>query len=45
VDSVARAAVSDDFTLGPAARRWLDDDEFRVRVRMRRDFENVESLS
>ena len=37
VDEVVRAAVSDDFTLGPAARRWLEEDEFHVRARMRRD--------
>src|SRR5262249_45173364 len=37
VDTVVRAAVSDDFTLGPTARRWLDEDEHRVRMRMQRD--------
>ena len=37
VDAVVRAAVSDDFTLGPTARRWLDEDEFRVRARIQRD--------
>src|SRR5262249_22674237 len=37
VDAVVRAAVSDEFTLGPVARRWLEEDEFRVRGRVRRD--------
>jgi hypothetical protein len=37
VDAVVRAAVSDEFSLAPAARRWLDADEFRVRQRMRQD--------
>ena len=37
VDAVVRAAVSDDFALSPVARLWLDEDEFRVRARMKRD--------
>ena len=39
--SVAEAVVltlaTEDFALGPAARRWLDDDEFLVRRRIHRD--------
>jgi hypothetical protein len=31
------AVVSDDFTLGANARRWLDDDEFLVRRRIHKD--------
>jgi hypothetical protein len=37
VEAAVRAVVSDDFALGPAVRRWLDDDEFRVRRRIHRD--------
>jgi hypothetical protein len=32
-----RAVVTDDFALGPAVRRWLDDDEYRVRRRIHQD--------
>jgi hypothetical protein len=38
VEEVVRAVVSDDFTLGSHARRWLDDDEFLVRRRIHRDW-------
>jgi hypothetical protein len=31
------AVVSDDFTMGTNARRWLDDDEYLVRKRIHRD--------
>jgi hypothetical protein len=37
VEAAVRAVVNDDFALGPAVRRWLDDDEFRVRHRIHRD--------
>jgi hypothetical protein len=37
VEDVVRAVVSDDFALGPTARRWLDDDEYLVRRRIHRD--------
>jgi hypothetical protein len=37
VEAVVLAVVSDDFTLGTQARRWLDDDEFLVRRRIHRD--------
>ncbi len=37
VEAVVLAAVSDDFTLGPALRRRLDDDEVQVRRRIHRD--------
>ena len=37
VESVVLAVVSDDFTLGSQARRWLDDDEYLVRKRIHRD--------
>jgi cellulose synthase operon protein C len=34
IDTVVLAVVSDDFTLGPAIRGWLDDDEYLVRQRI-----------
>jgi cellulose synthase operon protein C len=37
VEDVVRAIVSEDFALGPTARRWLDDDEYLVRRRIHRD--------
>jgi hypothetical protein len=37
VEAVVLAVVSDDFTVGPAVRRWLDDDEYLVRRRIHRD--------
>jgi cellulose synthase operon protein C len=39
VEAVVLAVVSDDFTMGTQARRWLDDDEFLVRRRIHRDME------
>jgi hypothetical protein len=36
-EAVVLAVVSDDFTLGTQARRWLDDDEFLVRRRIHHD--------
>ena len=32
------AVVSDDFTLGADARRWLDDDEYLVRRRVHKEY-------
>jgi hypothetical protein len=37
VEAAVRAVVNDDFALGPTVRRWLDDDEYRVRNRIHRD--------
>ncbi len=37
VEAVVLAVVSDDFTVGTAVRRWLDDDEYLVRRRIHRD--------
>ena len=37
VEDVILAVVSDDFALGPAGRRWLDDDEYLVRRRIHAD--------
>lgn len=41
IDTVIRAVVSEDFTLGPAIRGWLDDDEFRVRQRINDDLRQM----
>jgi hypothetical protein len=41
VENVVLAVVSDDFTVGTQARRWLDDDEFLVRRRIHRDLRTL----
>ena len=41
VESVVLAVVSDDFTMGTNARRWLDDDEYLVRKRIHRDLRRL----
>src|SRR5205823_14033689 len=37
VEAVVLALASEEFALGPAARRWLDDDEYLVRRRIHAD--------
>jgi len=37
IDAVVRSVVTDEFTLGPTVRSWLDDDEFLIRGRIHRD--------
>jgi hypothetical protein len=37
VEAVVLTLATEDFALGPAARRWLDDDEYLVRRRIHRD--------
>jgi hypothetical protein len=37
IDTVVRSVVTDEFTLSPAVRGWLDDDEFLIRSRIHRD--------
>ena len=37
VEEVIMAVVSDEFALGPAGRKWLDDDEYLVRRRVHAD--------
>ncbi|HVK12143.1 MAG TPA: hypothetical protein VM597_25550, partial [Gemmataceae bacterium] len=37
IETAVRAIVSEDFTLGPQVRAWLDSDEFAVRRRIRDD--------
>jgi hypothetical protein len=41
IESVVLAVVSDDFTQGTQARRWLDDDEFLVRRRIHDDVRSL----
>ncbi len=45
VDVAVRAVVSEEFTLGPQVRAWLDDDEYLTRRRVSRDLtEALKSL-
>jgi hypothetical protein len=37
VEAAVLAVVNEDFALGTTVRRWLDDDEFRIRQRIHRD--------
>ncbi|MBN9517940.1 hypothetical protein J0H58_05370, partial [bacterium] len=37
IDAVVRAVVTDEFSLSPAVRGWLADDEFLIRRRVHRD--------
>jgi hypothetical protein len=37
IDALVLAIVSDDFTVGSALRRWMDEDEYLVRRRIHRD--------
>ena len=37
IDTVLRAVVTDEFTVSPGVRAWLDGDEFLVRRRVHRD--------
>ena len=37
IDTVVRAVVTDEFTVSPGVRAWLDGDEFLVRRRVHRD--------
>ncbi len=39
IDRAVTAVVTDEFNLGPAVRRWLDDDEFVIRRRIARDLD------
>ncbi len=41
VEDTVLAIVSDDFALGPAGRRWLDEDEHLVRRRIHRDVKSA----
>ena len=37
IEAVVLSLVSQEFTVAPGARRWLDDDEFLVRRRIHRE--------
>ena len=41
IEAALLAVVSDDFTQGTQARRWLDDDEFLVRRRIHEDVRHL----
>lgn len=41
IETAVLAVVSDDFTQGARARRWLDDDEFLVRRRIHDDYRKL----
>lgn len=41
IDAVVRSVVTEDFSLGPAVRGWMDDDEFLIRRRIHRDMAEV----
>jgi hypothetical protein len=43
IEAVVLAVVSDDFTLGTQARRWLDEDEFLVRRRIHGDVRTLKA--
>ncbi len=45
IESVVLAVVSDDFTLGTQARRWLDDDEFLVRRRVHGEYHKLRAAA
>ena len=40
-EAVVLALVTEDLALGPAARRWLDDDEYLIRRRVHRDLHEM----
>lgn len=39
IDRAVSAVVTDEFNLGPAVRRWLDDDEYLIRRRIASDLD------
>jgi hypothetical protein len=41
IEEVVQSVVSDDFALGPVARRWLDEDEYLIRRRIHRDMKSA----
>lgn len=41
IEAVVRAVVDDSAGLDPLTRRWLDEDELRVRSRIRRDLDAI----
>jgi hypothetical protein len=45
IEDVILAVVSDEFALGPAGRKWLDDDEYLVRRRIHADMKRARERS
>jgi len=45
IEAVVMSIVSEDFAIGPGARRWLDDDEYLVRRRIHRDHKQMKELA
>jgi hypothetical protein len=41
VDAIVRSVVTEEVTLNPSVRGWLDDDEFLIRGRIHRDLANL----
>jgi hypothetical protein len=41
IDAVVRAVVTDEFTIAPTVRAWLDEDEFLIRRRVHRDMASL----
>jgi hypothetical protein len=41
IETTVRAVVSDEFTIGPLVRAWLDADELSIRRRIRDDLKIV----
>lgn len=41
IEEVVHAVISDEFSLGPAGRKWLDDDEYIVRNRIHADMNRL----
>lgn len=45
IEEVVHAVTSDEFALGPAGRRWLDEDEYLVRNRIHADLNRLRAQS
>lgn len=45
IEEVVHAVTSDEFALGPAGRRWLDEDEYHVRNRIHADLNRLRAQS
>jgi hypothetical protein len=45
IEEVVHAVTSDEFALGPAGRRWLDEDEYLVRNRIHADLNRLRAGS
>ena len=45
IEAVVMSVVTEDFAIGPGARRWLDDDEYLVRRRIHRDHKLMKEIA